>query len=183
MDIRLTRARIRAPRADDAEAIARHLDDRALWRNLRDRVPHPYGIDDARAFLANFLPRDPPEAFAIEVDGECAGMIGLHPLGDVHRRSAELGFWLGRAHHGLGIVSEAAPRIVAHGFARDPELVRIEARVHDWNAPSARVLEKTGFVLEGRLRLAVWKDGELCDLLVFGMLRAEAARHGTTFRC
>ena len=74
MDIRLTRARIRAPRADDAEAIARHLDDRALWPDLRDRVPHPYGIDDARAFLANFLPRDPPESFAIEWHGECAGM-------------------------------------------------------------------------------------------------------------
>lgn len=183
MDVRLSRARLRRPRLDDAAGLARHLNDKAIWRNLRDRVPQPYTLADARAFLAHALAEHPPANFVLEVDGEAAGGMALHALDDVHRRSAEIGFWLGVRWHGSGIMTEAVGALVRHAFARDQALVRIEARVFGWNAASMRVLEKNGFLHEGRLRDAVCKDGAFTDEIVYGLLRAEAARVGSTFRC
>lgn len=167
----LSRSRLRAPRLDDAPALARHLNDRDIWRNLRDRVPHPYFIDDARAFLVTVVGVAPQRIWVIEVDGEPAGAIGLHPREDVYRRSTEIGFWLGRAYHGRGIASEVVPAVVEHGFATWPAMTRIHAEVFGWNPASARVLEKSGFALEGRLRDAVTKGGEVTDLLLYGRVR------------
>ncbi|MBI5849870.1 MAG: GNAT family N-acetyltransferase [Planctomycetes bacterium] len=183
MDVRLSRARLRLPRQDDAPALARHLDDMAIWRNLRDRVPQPYTLADAQAFLAQSLAEDPAASFVLEIDSEAAGGMALHALDDVHRRSAEIGFWLGVRWHGLGIMTEAVGALVRHAFARDAALARVEARVFGWNAPSMCVLEKNGFVREGRLRDAVCKDGAFTDEIVYGLLRAEAARSCSTFRC
>ena len=58
------------------------------------------------------------------------------------------------------------------GFA-NLDVNRIFAYVFGWNASSARVLEKAGFIFEGRMRQAVYKDGQLTDLLVYGKLRGE----------
>jgi RimJ/RimL family protein N-acetyltransferase len=52
--------------------------------------------------------------------------------------------------------------------------VRLEADVFAWNPASARVLEKAGYQLEGRLRKAVCKDGQVIDRLVYGRLRENA---------
>jgi RimJ/RimL family protein N-acetyltransferase len=46
--------------------------------------------------------------------------------------------------------------------------------VFGWNPASARVLEKAGFTFEGRMREAVFKDGRLTDLLVYGMVKDAA---------
>ena len=51
-------------------------------------------------------------------------------------------------------------------FERFP-LRRISAEVFANNPASARVLEKAGFILEGRLRKHVLKDGELLDSLLY----------------
>ncbi|MBK8979301.1 MAG: GNAT family N-acetyltransferase [Planctomycetes bacterium] len=171
MELPPTGARLRPFRADDAAAIAPLMNDRAVWRNLRDRVPHPYDLADAQAFLAGVVGVEPPQVWAIDVDGAAVGAVGLRPRDDVHRRSLEIGFWIGSPFQGRGIVSAAVPRVCAYAFATWPELVRIHAEVFAWNAASARVLGKCGFVREGVLRRAVFKDGELTDLWIFGLLR------------
>jgi RimJ/RimL family protein N-acetyltransferase len=43
--------------------------------------------------------------------------------------------------------------------------------VFEWNTPSARVLEKAGYQLEGRLRHSIFKDGRLADSLLYARLR------------
>ena len=171
MEFQLTRCRLRPFRLADARSLAGHMNDRAIWRNLRDRVPHPYTEDDAREFMLGFVGVEPQRAWAIDVDGAAVGGIGLHPRDDVYRCSMEVGFWIGRAHQGLGIVSEAVPVIAAHAFDAWPDVVRLTAEVFGWNAASARVLEKSGFVREGVLRRAVTKDGVTTDLWVYGLLR------------
>ena len=49
-------------------------------------------------------------------------------------------------------------------------LRRVYACVFEPNTASTRVLEKAGFRLEGIHRRAVWKDGELFDELMYGLL-------------
>jgi RimJ/RimL family protein N-acetyltransferase len=113
--------------------------------------------------------RRPRTAFAIAVGDEAIGVIGLHPGRDVHRRSAEIGFWLGEPFWGRGIATRAVRALTARAFERT-KLVRIHAHVFEWNEASARVLEKAGYALEGRLRKSVFKDGRIIDQLLFATL-------------
>lgn len=163
---------IRRFRKDDIDALVRHANNRNVWLNLRDVFPHPYERHHAREWLDNVQSMDPGVAFAIANAQELIGGIGLHMQTDVLRRSAELGYWLGQPFWGKGIATRAVRGMTAWGFA-NLDVNRIFAYVFGWNAPSARVLEKAGFVLEGRMRQAVCKDEQLTDLLVYGMLRGE----------
>lgn len=111
--------------------------------------------------------------FAICVDDECVGSIGVKPGADVHARSAEVGYWLGEAAWGRGIATEAAAGYVAWVFETVPGVERLSGCVYGGNAASMRVLEKIGFRREGKLRKAIWKKGVWRDLDMFGLLREE----------
>ena len=54
------------------------------------------------------------------------------------------------------------------------DVCRIYATVFESNPASSRVLDKAGFVLEGRLRKAVTKSGETIDALMYAVLREDA---------
>lgn len=163
---------VRDWRAADAVALARHADNRAVWRNLRDAFPHPYSLADAELFLGVVRGLDPCTFFAVEVDGEAAGGIGYTLQSDVERFSAEIGYWLGEAHWGRGIATAAVRAVTAHAF-REHGLRRVFALPFAWNPASARVLEKAGYTLEGRMRQSAFKDGEMVDQLLYAALRDE----------
>jgi [ribosomal protein S5]-alanine N-acetyltransferase len=163
--------RLRPFRLEDAVSIASHADDRGVWLNLRDRFPHPYTLEDAQSWIEYALSESLITDFAIEVNGEAVGSIGYTPDENVSSRSAELGYWLGRAYWGRGIAS-AAVRALTDQLLAGPSFDRLHATVFAWNAASARVLEKTGFVLEGRMRDAVVKDGRTTDGLLYAIVRS-----------
>ena len=167
----LSRCTIRSWAAADAPALVRNANDPEVWRNLRDRFPHPYTPDDAEIWLTFVAQQEPVTHFAIAVEGEAGGGIGFTIGDDVHARTAEIGYWLGRRFWGRGIATEALRAVTAHAFAAH-DLDRVEARVFAWNGASVRVLEKTGYEREACLRRAVAKDGEVTDLLIYGILRA-----------
>ncbi len=154
----------------DEPNLVRHANHRQVWRNLRDRFPHPYTDTDARVWVAIVGEMDPLTQFAIEYRGEAVGGIGFDRGHDVYARSAEVGFWLGPTLWGKGIVSAALQTLTEHAFATT-DLVRLEAGVVAWNPASARVLEKVGYTLEGRLVHSVFKDGEFADRLIYARLR------------
>jgi len=161
---------IRPWRADDVTALARHADNRRVWANLRDRFPSPYTLDDADAWLRHCARIVPVTDFAIEVDGVAAGGIGVVLRTDVERVDTELGYWLGEPFWGRGVMSAAVTAFVPWVFDRF-HVARVHANVFDFNAASARVLEKAGFTLEGRLRQSAFKDGRLIDQLVYARIR------------
>jgi RimJ/RimL family protein N-acetyltransferase len=168
--LRLTRCTIRSWRATDAHALARHANSRAVWRNLRDRFPHPYTLADAEAWIVRARAARPETHFAIAVAGEAVGGIGLELQIDVARRSAEIGYWIGEAYWGRGIATEAVRALTEHAFAAF-DLCRIYAFVFEWNPASARVLEKAGYVREAHLRKAVTKDGCTIDAFLYALVR------------
>jgi RimJ/RimL family protein N-acetyltransferase len=158
----------------DKPALVRHADNREIWRNLWDAFPHPYTDADADRWLS-FAAADPsPQGtYAIEVAGEAAGTLSLERREDVERYSAEIGYWLGESYWGRGIVSEAVGRVTAAALA-EPDLVRVFAPVFAWNRRSMRVLERNGFVREGVLRRAGYKDGVVLDRVVYARTRESA---------
>lgn len=170
MELVLTQGRIRSWREDDAASLARHANNRNIWLNVRDHFPHPYTLADAETWIERERKTRPETQFALEVAGEAAGGIGVFLQQDVARRSAELGYWLGETHWGKGIMTDAVRRFTAQAF-ETYDLLRIYAQVFEWNPGSCRVLERAGFVLEGRLRRAVVKDGRVLDQFLYAALR------------
>jgi RimJ/RimL family protein N-acetyltransferase len=140
---------------------------------MRDRFPHPYSLADARAFIAIAQRRDPESFFAIEVDHEAAGGIGYTLHDDIERVAAELGYWLSPEHWGRGIISAAVASFSRLVFERQPALRRIYAVPLAWNPASARVLEKAGYKLEGRMRQSAIKDGTVVDQLLYALVRED----------
>ncbi|HUF35106.1 MAG TPA: GNAT family protein [Gemmatimonadales bacterium] len=164
------RCGIRSWRPDDAASLARHANNRKIWLNVRDHFPHPYTLAHAETWIGREREAIPETQFALEVDGEAAGGVGVFLQQDVARRSAELGYWLGEAHWGRGIMTDVVRRFTAQAF-ETYDLLRIYALVFEWNPGSCRVLERAGFVLEGRLRQAVVKDGRVLDQFLYAALR------------
>jgi RimJ/RimL family protein N-acetyltransferase len=164
--IELPGCAIRPWRRGDRASLVKHADDREIWLQVRDRFPHPYTEHDADEFLARCEAADPATSFAIEVEGEAAGGIAFMLGSDVERISAEVGYWLGRRFWGRGIMSSVvrATRDVA---IETYGLRRLFAIPYARNAASVKVLENAGFKLEGTLRCAALKDGELLDQLMY----------------
>ena len=158
----------------DASALVRHANDRRVWEGLRDRFPHPYTRTDAEGWIAFAGKQQPLLNLAIVVDDEPVGGIGIDPQDDVHRHTAELGYWLGAAVWGRGLATAAVRGMTSHVFGT-LEVRRLYATPFSSNAGSARVLEKLGYRHEGRLRAHVLKDGRILDLDVYGVLREEWA--------
>jgi [ribosomal protein S5]-alanine N-acetyltransferase len=151
---------------EDAPSIFKHANNRNVSRTLRDRFSYPYTIENAKEFLTRSTSKEPRNNFCIEINGAAAGGIGLHMGEDVHRHVASIGYWLGEEFWGQGVMSEVVPAFVNHCFANLP-LQRIYAEAFETNPASGRILEKAGFVFEGRFRKNVIKDGQILDSLLY----------------
>lgn len=169
MEIILERCAIRDWREGDQAALVRHANNVDIWRNLRDIFPNPYTEADADNWIRDVTAQDPRTDFAIDVEGEAVGGIGVRLGEDIHHGSAEIGFWLSEDYWGRGLMTEAVLAMTEFAFERFG-VGRIWAGVFERNTASMRVLEKAGYEFEGRLRRAVIKDGEALDQLIYARL-------------
>jgi RimJ/RimL family protein N-acetyltransferase len=154
----------------DIPSLVRHANNRRVWRNLKDRFPHPYTESDGERWIRQATSAIPETHFAIATDSGVIGGIGLDLQGDVFRRSGEIGIWLGEAYWGRGIATEAVRAMTEYAFANF-DLCRIFAGVFEWNPASMRVLEKAGYAFEGRQRRSVTKDGQTIDQMLYAIVR------------
>jgi RimJ/RimL family protein N-acetyltransferase len=152
--------------ATDAKSLAHHANDHGVWKNLRDRFPHPYSVADAAAYIEHVAARSVQTSFGIVVEDEAIGSISLMLGDDVARRSAEVGYWIGRAFWGRGIVVEALRATTQYAFD-SLGLVRVFAVPFATTTRSARVLEKAGYVREGLMRNSAVKEGIILDQLLY----------------
>jgi RimJ/RimL family protein N-acetyltransferase len=164
--------RVRSWRPGDEAALVKYANNRNIWINLRDAFPHPYTRSNARAWVQRSARQRPATQFAIASEQEAAGAIGFLLQEDVYRRSAEVGYWLGEPFWGRGITTRALRALTDYAFAQF-DLVRLYATVFEWNPASVRVLEKSGFTFEGRLRKSVVKDGKTIDQFLYAMVQGE----------
>jgi ribosomal-protein-alanine N-acetyltransferase len=170
MVISIGQWRIRSWDVGDVEAIVKYANNRNVWINLRDSFPHPYTITNALEWVYNAKGQKPETQFAIASIDEAIGGIGIAPQTDVYSRSAEIGYWLGEPFWGKGIATMAVKAMTEYTFAQF-NVVRIYAKVFEWNPASTRVLEKAGFRCEGRLRKSVTKIGQTIDELVYAIIK------------
>jgi ribosomal-protein-alanine N-acetyltransferase len=156
----------------DAQSIAKYANNRKIWINLRDAFPHPYSLQDAESFISRVAEKNPATVFAIATQAEAIGSIGLMPGKDVHRYTAEMGYWLAEPFWGEGIMTQAVKSLTAYAI-HDLRLHRIYAEPYATNPASAKVLEKAGFKREGILRSNAFKDGKVLDQFLYSYVKKD----------
>ena len=175
MNLQLQSSLIRSWSLADAAALQRYANNRNIWINLRDVFPYPYTLENAHAFLSHVTQEKPETTFAIATSSEAIGCIGLRRGHDIHCKTAELGYWLGEPFWGQGIMSEAVTQFCGYAFEAFA-LQRIYAEPFESNRASVRVLEKAGFVCEGRMSASIFKDGKVLNSFLYARTRNNAAR-------
>jgi len=109
--------------------------------------------------------------YAIFSDSALCGVCGFHPF-DLSNRTGSIGYWLGEAYSGKGIMARAVQALVEQGF-REYELNRIEIACATGNTKSRVIPERLGFELEGVFREREYLYGRFVDQAIYSMLAFE----------
>jgi len=89
---------IRSFEDNDSEAIVKHANNREVSKYMRDTFTYPYTKEHAVQWIDFVMENYSSLFFAIANETELISGIGAVPQTDVHRFSAEVGFWLGQSH-------------------------------------------------------------------------------------
>ncbi len=167
---------------DDKPSLLEHFRTRDVY-NTTLNIPFPYLEEHADWWLQKRIEQTrrigKEVCFAIrQADGKLIGCISADALEPGTTHKAEIGYWLARPFWGRGIMTDVVRSYVDYAFS-ELNVVRLTAHTFEFNLASARVLEKNGFKLEGRLRKHLMKDGKLIDARFYGLLK-EDLEQGTT---
>jgi len=168
------KCKIRKWKLTDAKDIAVALSNKNVQDNLRDGLPSPYSEQDGMDFISSMLSANETEtfAFAITLDDKAIGSIGVFRQQNIHRQTAEMGYYIAEEYWGNGIMTDAVKQICEYVF-ENSDILRIYAEPFAHNIGSCRVLEKAGFKYEGTLRSNAVKNGKVVDMKMYSRLRGE----------
>jgi len=161
---------IRGWKKGDEVSLQKNADNPKVSACLMDRFPSPYTMEAAKSWVDFLIDQDPLINFAITINDEVIGGIGLEPREDVYRKTAVIGYWLSEELWGKGIMLEVVLLVTEYAF-NYLDFIRIQASVYSKNPASMRVLEKAGYVKEGIMRKAVIKQGEILDEHLYAILK------------
>jgi len=160
---------LRQFKATDSDLLLKYLNDADVTQYVTNAIPQPYTLADAHWWIDHS--RDCEHIKAIEYQGELVGCISA-TLGDFeYNRSAELGYWLGKAFWNQGIATEAVS-LFGNTLFNSTNIERLFVSVVSENTASIKVLEKNGYILEGTLRKASFKNGRFYDEVLLAKLKS-----------
>lgn len=164
--------RIKKWELSDAADLAKVLSNKKIQDNLRDGLPYPYTEKDGTEYISAMLSADENEtfAFAITIENKVVGSIGIFRQENIHRQTAELGYYVAEEYWGQGIMTDAVNQICEYVF-ENSDIIRIYAEPFAYNIASCRVLEKAGFQYEGTLRNNAVKNGKVIDMKMYSKLK------------
>jgi diamine N-acetyltransferase len=171
---------LRPAERSDLAAFVRWFSDADVVHNLDRRTPMSLAGEERwfEGMLATQGTTDHHFVVCLRADDRPIGTVGLHQV-DLLNGTAEFGIAIGeKGDWGRGYGTDATRAICEFGFAQ-LRLERIGLRVYAGNERGRRAYEKAGFVMEGTMRHAHFRDGAHIDVHVMAMLRGEwlASRH------
>lgn len=163
---------LRTWRLSDAKDLAAVLNHKHILNHLRDGLPFPYTERDGEAYIRAMLAADEKDtfAYAITVDDKVIGSIGAFRQGNIHRQTAELGYYLAEAYWGQGMMTDAIRQFCRMLF-ETTDILRIYAEPFSYNIGSRRALEKAGFTCEGTMKNNAVKNGKTVDMMLYSLTR------------
>ena len=165
--------KLRRFKKGDEETLRKNINDPNVYKNTI-RIPYPYTKKDSRNWINHNLKlnkiKKPEEInFVIDINGEVAGSVSLDGISR-NKNNAEIGYWLSKKYWGYGIMTKAVKKVINFCFNK-LKLKRIYAYVFVFNKASARVLEKVGFKLEGKLRKNFRKKRKYYDSFLYAIIK------------
>jgi RimJ/RimL family protein N-acetyltransferase len=169
------RIRLRGAERSDLEKFVVWINDPEVTAGLTLFLPMS-SVDEEKWFDSVMKRSQEEKPLVIDMkDGTDWRLIGNSSFFDFDwvARSAEVGIMIGdKTVWNQGYGSEVMTVLLRHGF-RTLNLNRIYLRVYAENKRAIRAYEKVGFVHEGRMRQAVYKQGSYSDILYMSVLREE----------
>jgi RimJ/RimL family protein N-acetyltransferase len=141
-----------------------------IAQNLTNAFPYPYTPEAGLKFIAMTQSHSPLHIFAICLNNQAIGGIGVHPQQDIHEKCIELGYWLAEPFWGKGIMSDVVKQMIAYAF-KNFDVKRLYARPFSSNIGSQKVLEKCGFTHEATLKKSIFKNGVYLDELIYSIIK------------
>lgn len=170
--LRTARLILRPLSPDDAAVLHPVLADADVMR-WWSSGPHS-SVEETRAYLTHHPGEERWRSWAITRIGDDTA-IGWVSAGARRQGVTEIGYILNPAAGGQGLAAEAVGAVVERLFARDGQR-RIMADVDPDNHASIALLERLGFVLEGRLREEWETHIGVRDSLIFGLIARDWSR-------
>jgi RimJ/RimL family protein N-acetyltransferase len=159
-------------REGDQPSLIEHINDYEVYKYTLT-VPYPYTQKDADWWIAQQTERykhqTREESWCLRFEDKVIGAIDFSSNAYTPHR-AEIGYWIGRKHWGKGVVTAAVKKALEIN-AEKIGYTKIVANVYEENVASQRVLEKTGFFLEAKLRKHYSKDGLIKDGRLYSLIR------------
>jgi RimJ/RimL family protein N-acetyltransferase len=154
----------------DAEALALHANNPNIATCLLDKFPSPYTLEAAQAWVKQWEHQNPVINFALAINGQIAGGVGLELREDIHRLTPLIGYWLAEPYWGKGIMPEAVSLVTRYAFS-ELNAICVLGIVFSKNPQSMRVLEKAGYEKQGIIKRSVIKEGEILDQHIYACSR------------
>ncbi len=173
MEIRTQRLLLRRFReGDEAQMYQNYTSDPEVTKYLT-WPPHK-SQNVTRNYLSVILPEyESPDTYrwAIEYEGEVIGAIDAVDV-DTQNENCEIGYCMGKAWWGMGIMTEALKAVLDFMFTQ-PVFYCVHARHDEMNTASGRVMAKAGMTYEGMLRARRKKESGYFGLCHYSITRKE----------
>jgi ribosomal-protein-alanine N-acetyltransferase len=166
-------ARLRPLRATDAPALFAYLSNPAVTElTAYPVVTMPLVEAMIERCNSRWGAGEPSKwGIALQHDDQLVGTCGFNEWSPVHRW-AELAYDLAQSYWGKGLMSQGVAAVLEWAFGQD-RIDRVHAYVRVDNERSARLLDRSGFVREGRLRSYRVCRGQPHDFYIYGLLRSD----------
>lgn len=158
----------------DAEAIHSYASDKDVKRFIGWRLMKT--LEETTEFVETMIKREEASthlyaSVALKSNDEVIGTVMLFDF-DKEANQAEVGYVFHKNHWGKGYGAESLSLVTDFAF-ESLKLHKVHACVTDANIGSARILEKNGYELEGRLRDHFYIEDKYYDSLLFGKIQGE----------
>lgn len=176
MHIILSNILLRKPEPEDAPYLYRFRNDPDVVRGLGG-FSSGYSAQAIKGWIerGDMPSADLVWAIADRETNACLGHVGLYRI-DHRVRTCEFAILIGDSlRWGKGIGREASSAAVDYGFD-ELNMNRIELTVLASNARAIRLYEGLGFVREGLMRQAQYRDGDYVDVILMSMLRSDRGK-------
>lgn len=168
----LKKSIIRRYHESDADAIVRGANTHLVSQYMTDAFPSPYTLESAASWIKIASEEGTLEFAICTIDSNTViGSCGLQHLKGVESRTKILGYWLSPDYWGQGIMTEVVVGLSRWIFEQVPTLLRLEASVVEENEGSMKVLKRAGYQYEGTRSIAVYKNGKISNVVLFGLTR------------
>lgn len=156
----------------DTDGLEKYANNKRIADNLRDVFPHPYTREDAEQFINGSQNSEPDKrlVFAITHLDEAIGCISISRKEDVHRKSAEIGFWVAEEYWNQSVATMATRQICSLSF-KYYDITRIYGILFANNAGAKQVLLKCGFSYEGTLKKSIYKNNNFMDSMIYAIVK------------